>query len=141
MNVEDVQTKLDLVTDNLVKLTSLPTTTYGDFTSDFRNVDSALHRLQTSVQALIDIAAYVASSLGLRTPTSSVDVIETLREAGHVPDERAAVYTKMVQFRNRVVHLYNRIDTGILYQILTAELDDLRECCDRLLTLIETHPD
>ena len=114
MKQSDIQTKLDTVVDNLAKLAQLPTATYDEFASDFRNTDSALHRIQTSVQALVDIAAYVASSLGLRTPTSSVDVIEVLRESGMVDDDRAAVYTKMVQFRNRVVHLYNRIDFRVL---------------------------
>lgn len=141
MRQSDIQTKLDTVVDNLAKLAELPTATYEEFVNDFRNTDSALHRIQTSVQALVDIAAYVASSLGLRTPTSSVDVIEVLRESRMVDDDRAAVYTKMVQFRNRVVHLYNRIDFRVLYDIATSEVDDLREFYDRLLTLIESNPD
>jgi len=141
MKQSDIQTKLDTVLDNLDKLSQLPTATYREFVSDFRNTDSALHRLQTSVQALVDIGAYVVSSLGLRTPASSVDVIEVLRESGLVGDSAAATYTKMVQFRNRVVHLYNRIDLRILYDIVTKEVRDIRDFYDLLLSIIASNPD
>jgi len=55
MKQEDIQTKIDVIVENLEKLGSLKAKTYEDFTSDFRNIDSALHRLQTSIQALLDI--------------------------------------------------------------------------------------
>ncbi len=37
--------------------------TYENFISDFRNTDSALHRLQTLIQALLDISSYIIASL------------------------------------------------------------------------------
>ena len=55
MKKEDIQTKIDVILDNLERLNFLKRKTYKDFISDFRNIDSALHRLQTSIQALIDI--------------------------------------------------------------------------------------
>lgn len=137
MNVRDVQTKIDLVVDNLQRLRQLPVEDYDTFVGDFRNSASALHLLQTSVQALIDIAAYVASNLGLRTPASSVDVIEVLRDQGLVGDERAAVYVKMVQLRDRVVHLHNRIDMRMVHHIVAHELGDIKGFLERLLELIE----
>lgn len=141
MNKVEVQTKLDTVADNLEKLAKLPTRTYEEFVSDFRTLDSALHRLQTSVQALVDLGAYIVSSLGLRTPTSTVDVGQVLREGGLLDDEHAATLTKMIQFRSRVVHLYNRIDPRILYEIVTQELGDFRGFFRLFLDLIERHPD
>lgn len=137
MNLSDIQTKLDTVSDNLDRLGQLPTETYEEFVSDFRTVDSALHRLQTGIQVLVDIAAYVVSNLGLRTPSSSLDVVNALHEAGHLSEPEAAKFTKMVQFRNRVVHLYNRIDHQIIYDIITKELDDIRGFYAILLDRIE----
>ncbi len=43
----------------------------------------------------------------------------------------------MSQFRNRIVHLYNHIDTETLYDILTNELDDIKELYTNLLKIIE----
>lgn len=141
MNQSDIQVKLDTVSENLDRLTQLPLDSYEEFARDFRNTDSALHRLQTAIQALTDIGAYVVSSLGLRTPTSTIDVIEVLRESDLIAASRAPTYIKMVQFRNRVVHLYNRVDHRVIYDIVTRELDDIREFYDRLLSIIEDNPD
>ncbi len=59
MNRQDIQSKVDVIIDNLEKLHLLKSKTYNDFISDFRNIDSTLHRLQTSIQALLDIGSYI----------------------------------------------------------------------------------
>jgi uncharacterized protein with HEPN domain len=43
-------------------------------------------------------------------------------------------------FRNRIVHLYDRIDERIIYRILREQRDDLAELLDRLLASIERAP-
>ncbi len=139
MKKKDVQTKIDAVLDNLEKLNSLKTKTYEDFTSDFRNVDSALHRLQTSIQALLDIGSYIIASLGLRTPNTNAEIIEVLSEANYISKDRAETYIKMSQFRNRIVHLYNHIDTEALFNILVNELNDIKGFYTTLLKIIEDH--
>ena len=139
MKKEDIQTKIDVILDNLEKLKSLKTKTNEDFTSDFRNVDSALYRLQTSIQALLDIGSYIIASLGLKTPNTNAEIIEILSEANYIPKDRAETYKKMSQFRNRIVHLYNHIDTEALYNILLNELSDIKDFYTNLLKIIEDH--
>ena len=139
MKKGDIQTKIDVILDNLEKLNSLKTKTFEDFTSDFRNVDSALHRLQTSIQALLDIGSYIIASLGLKTPNTNAEIIEILGERGYISKDKAETYIKMSQFRNRIVHLYNHIDTETLYDILVNELNDIRGFCTNLLKIIEDY--
>jgi uncharacterized protein YutE (UPF0331/DUF86 family) len=45
----------------------------------------------------------------------------------------------MGQFRNRLVHLYNQIDTEALYNILVNELGDIKEFYATLLKIIAEH--
>ena len=137
MNRQDIQSKVDVIIDNLEKLHLLKSKTYNDFISDFRNIDSALHRLQTSIQALLDIGSYIIASLGLRTPNTNAEIIEILSEAGYIPTEKTKVYIEMSQFRNRIVHLYNHIDTKALYDILVNELTDIKEFYIKLLEIID----
>ena len=139
MKKEDIQTKIDAIFDNHEKLKFFSSKTYKDFISDFRNIDSALHRLQTSIQALLDIGSYIIASLGLRTPNTNAEIIDILNEAGYIPKDQVEKYKKMSQFRNRIVHLYNHIDTEMLYDILTNELDDIKEFYPSLLNIIEQH--
>ena len=139
LNQRDVQTKIDVIQDNLEKLNTLKAKTFEDFRSDFRNIDSALHRLQTSIQALIDIGSYIVASLGLRAPTTNAEIVEILSDAGHLPKGKKETYIQLSQFRNRIVHLYNHIDAKMIYEILTNELDDLKGFYTTLLLIIEKY--
>jgi len=141
MKQEDVQTKLDVIPENLEKLENLRSKSYEEFISDFRNIDSALHRLQTSIQALLDIGGYVIASLGLKTPSSNAEIIEILQDNGYIDSQEAEEYIKMAQFRNRVVHLYNSIDVDVLYQILINEIEDIKSLFKILIEIIEKNPD
>jgi hypothetical protein len=52
MRREDVQSKLDIIPENLEKLEILRAMSYENFTSDFRNIDSALHRFRPPFKPL-----------------------------------------------------------------------------------------
>jgi uncharacterized protein YutE (UPF0331/DUF86 family) len=138
---EDVQSKLDIIPENIEKLEILRAMSVEVFTSDFRNIDSALHRLQTSIQALVDIGGYIIASLGLRTPSTMAEVIDILAEHNLLTSERRDRYIPMIQFRNRIVHFYNDIDLKILHQILQEELIDIRDLYGTLIQIIEAYPE
>lgn len=141
MKKEEVQRKLDIIPENLEKLKIFQAMDFETFKSDFRNIDSTLHRLQTSIQALVDIGGYIIASLGLRTPGSSAEVIDILVENGFLENDRKDRYISMIQFRNRIVHFYNDIDLKILYQIVQEELNDIRDLFRSLVLIIEKHPE
>lgn len=139
MRQEDIQTKIDVIVENLEKLGFFKAMTYEDFISDFRNRDSALHRLQTSIQAILDIGSYIIANLGLKMPNTNAEIIKILSDAGYIPEEKIETYTDMSKFRNRIVHLYNHIDTETLYDILLNELDDIKGFYITLLKIIDEH--
>jgi uncharacterized protein YutE (UPF0331/DUF86 family) len=139
MKQSEIQSKIDVIVNNLEKLYNFKAKSYEEFIADFRNIDSVLYRLQTSIQALLDIGSYIIASLGLKTPNTNAEVIEVLTERGYMPENRAETYIKMIQFRNRVVHLYNDVDTNTLYDILVNELGDIKELYENLLKIIEKH--
>ncbi|MGQ3683461.1 MAG: type VII toxin-antitoxin system HepT family RNase toxin [Candidatus Loosdrechtia sp.] len=137
MRQEDIQSKIDIIVENLNKLSILREKNYEDFISDFRNVASSLYLLQTSIQALLDIGSYIIANLGLKMPNTNAEIIKILSDAGYIPKEKVEVYTNMSKFRNRIVHLYNHIDTGMLYDILANEMSDIKEFYTTLLEIIE----
>ena len=138
MNQRDIQTRIDVIMENIEKLNILRAKSFEEFVSDFRNTDSASHRLQTSIQALLDIGSYIIASLGLRTPNTNAEIIEILSEKGYFPKDRADKYIRMGQFRNRIVHVYNHIDTETLYDILVNEMDDIITFYTDLLKIVQT---
>lgn len=133
MTFERVQSKLDLLRANLEQLDRIPQGTFEEWRSDFRNVQATLHLLQTSIQALIDVAAYLVAEHALPTPATSLAVLEALEGAGRLPPGTAVKYAPVVGFRNRVVHLYERIDEKRVYDVLVAHRRDLAALLDLLL--------
>jgi uncharacterized protein YutE (UPF0331/DUF86 family) len=141
MDANDVRGKLDVLAANQKQLEWLRGLPEVDFQSDVRNLDSALHRLQTSIQALVDIGVYIVGSLKLPTPEHSADVLIALRDAGLLDPTATADYVRMVAFRNRVVHLYNRIDPNMVYAILQNHVKDIETLREVLLDIIANNPD
>ncbi|MBT9145684.1 MAG: hypothetical protein DDT42_01559 [candidate division WS2 bacterium] len=139
MRKADVQSKLEIIPENIEKLELLRAKDYQEFRSDFRNIDSTLHRLQTSIQSLIDIGSYIIAQLGLKTPSFSAEVIEILAQAEFISPEDQERYITMIQFRNRVVHLYNSVDVEVLFGILQEEINDIRMLYRTFLEIIEAH--
>lgn len=130
--------KLAVLHDNLDKLASIPQGSYDEFNADFRNLDSALYRLQTSIQVLIDLASYLVALRGLGVPKTSLDAIEKLENAGLMPSGSVQRYAPIVGFRNRIVHLYDTTDPRIVYRILTENRDDLSELARLLVAALKS---
>ena len=70
MNADPAR-KAQLVRSNLEKLARIPQSSYDEFAADFRNAEAALHLLQTSIQALVDMGSRACASLGLETPRTN----------------------------------------------------------------------
>jgi uncharacterized protein YutE (UPF0331/DUF86 family) len=137
MTLDQVADKVRLVERNLADLARIPQQDFDEFASDFRNLHSALHLLQTSIQALVDIGSYVSARLGLPAPRTSRDVFEQLEAAGHLPAGTVTRAGPIIGFRNRIVHLYDRVDPQIVFRILRERRDDLG---DLLRLLVEQLP-
>ena len=57
MSTGDRLRKPQIVRENLEKLARIPQADADQFAGDFRNVEAALHLLQASIQALIDMGS------------------------------------------------------------------------------------
>ena len=131
----DAARKAQLVRSNLEKLARIPQTSYDEFAADFRNTEAALHLLQTSIQALVDMGSKACASLGLETPRTSFEVIERLEQDGRLPKGSAQRFAPIIGFRNRVVHLYDRIDPQIVHRVVVERRIDLLDLLDLLLAI------
>jgi len=72
-------------------------------------------------------------------PNTNTEIIKILSDAGYIPHEKTETYIDMSKFRNRIVHLYNQIDTETLYDILLNELDDIKDFYINLLKTIDRY--
>ncbi len=137
MTESDIRRRIDILRVNLERLAEIPQATFEEFSSDFRNLDSALHRLQTSIQVLLDLGALLVSRQGLPAPRSSIEILSVLEAANQLPAGSTVRFRPIIGFRNLVVHLYDRIDEEIVYRILTEERKDLVDLLELLLNVLE----
>jgi uncharacterized protein YutE (UPF0331/DUF86 family) len=139
MTPEEIQTKLTQLAEALGKLRALPQSNLDDFRADDRNVDAALRRLQVAIQILIDVGSHLVARLGLGAPDSSRDLLERLERGGHLAPGSTVRFGKIFAFRNRIVHLYDRVDDAIVLEILRDHLGDLDELAHSYAALLATN--
>ena len=135
MTFDEVLAKAQVVKQNLDELERIPRATIDDFNADPRNLQATMHLLQTSIQALIDIGSFYCARFGLPTPRSSHEVFVRLEESGRLPKGTADRMAPLVGVRNRLVHLYDRIDPSRVFDILTRRRSELADYLRLILAM------
>ncbi|MEW6621808.1 MAG: DUF86 domain-containing protein [Bacillota bacterium] len=94
------------------------------FITDIHKVSSAKYNLIIAIEAIIDICNHIISKNGYRVPEDYTDTFNVMAENKLFTQDFAATLIKMARFRNRLVHVYWKIDDDILYDILQNDLKD-----------------
>lgn len=136
MTPEQVQAKLTLLAETIDRLRAVPQANLDEFRSDDRNVDASLRRLQVALQILIDVGSFAVSKLGLGAPDSSQDLLVRLERSGHLHAGEAAKFGRMFGFRNRIVHVYDKVDDAVVFEVVTKHLGDIEELARRYVEVL-----
>lgn len=96
-----------------------------DFEDDYMKQDSIAINLQRACEQCIDLANHTIKSLKLGLPKDSKESFRLLAIAKIIPNELATNLEGMVGFRNILVHEYQRMDIGLMIDVIEHRLDDL----------------
>lgn len=88
--------------------------------------------LYLAVQATIDLAEAVISYKGFRKPTTMSETFEILNEERFISARMTDKLVKMTGFRNIMTHDYEKIDYGIVYNVLQKGRIDLEGFLKRI---------
>ena len=124
-DLKRVREKIEFVEKNLARLQKLRDLSEKEFFADFRNVDAAVHELQVSIEAMLDILSHLVARMRLGSPTNDAEVLELAREHGLISADHYRRFFQMHKFRNLVVHGYMRTDEKRIHAILRESLADL----------------
>ena len=97
------------------------------FLNDIDRQESILFNLQMAIQKCVDIAAHIISDEGFGVPGSTNEMFYLLEENGYLPGDITEKMVKSVGFRNLIVHEYDKIDLGLVYEIAKNDIKDLNE--------------
>lgn len=94
------------------------------FMSDIRAQRFVERTLQIAVEACMDVTHHIISDEGWREPDSYADAFVVLSEQDLFTVEDAQRYRLMAQFRNKVVHYYEKVDPEQVFAVFTGHLSD-----------------
>jgi uncharacterized protein YutE (UPF0331/DUF86 family) len=115
--------KFAVMDDEIARLRGL-----GDITAARLDEDHFLKHgieraLQICVEVVVDVAQRILSLEGRSPAPTAFDALQALEAMGILAS--AKQYRTMIQFRNFVVHRYEKVDAAVLVDILRHHLDDL----------------
>jgi uncharacterized protein YutE (UPF0331/DUF86 family) len=127
VNQSKVRDKIQIIKNNLNKLEVIKQGSLEEFLENPLAPDASIRILQVSIEAMLDISHHIISRRHLGTPKTYRETIELLEQAGIIPNKMLPTLTKMVKFRNRAVHLYDKITDEEIYQIIQHHLVDFED--------------
>ena len=83
------------------------------------------HTLQIAIQASLDVASHIVSDNRLGEPRTHREVFALLAQAGWIDATLLDSLSRMVGFRNILVHGYDDIDLDVVRDVLECRLTDL----------------
>jgi len=124
LDKEKIRQKLHFMREKLRELKRFQDMEIDEFKSDVINEDAALRMLQVSIEAMLDICAHIASREGWDVPKTYADLVSTAARHELIPQSMEDTYKKMVAFRNRIVHLYDDVNTEEILDLINKHLED-----------------
>lgn len=123
---EKIRQKLQFMRQELRELKRFQGMDLSQFKSDRLYEAAATRMLQVTIEALLDICTHVISRQGWGLPKTYIETVEVAARHGLIPPEMKDTFKAMACFRNRVVHLYDEVDAGEIWQIIQNHLGDFR---------------
>jgi uncharacterized protein YutE (UPF0331/DUF86 family) len=92
-----------------------------------------LFNLIQSIQSCIDIGMHIISDSGWELPGTQADIFETLAQKKVIAKQLAQKMIKMVGFRNRIIHEYEKINLNIVYEVWRKNSKDIERFCKSII--------
>ncbi|MEI8120831.1 MAG: DUF86 domain-containing protein [bacterium] len=115
--------KFAVMDDEIARLKGLGEVTTTRLDNDHFLKHGIERALQISIEVVVDVSQRILSLEGRPPAPTAFDALNGLESIGILAS--AERYRSMIQFRNFVVHRYERVDSAVLVDILAHHLDDL----------------
>ncbi len=113
----------------------------SDFVSDVYKLNSAKYFLIVGIEASIDLCNHLISMNKFRQPDGYADTFRVLEEEKIIDSEFADQLEMMARFRNRLVHIYWKINDEYIYKILNENVGDLDRLVKEITDNLEKNSD
>jgi len=125
-----IERKLRLLEQKLNEIKEWKITQYSDFKNSSLKINAVERALTVCVEIMIDVSERILAMKKIPPRNSSIENFQELEKINVIQSHDK--YADMVRFRNFVVHRYENIDTGILFNIITKKLNDFSAFVDEI---------
>jgi len=96
----------------------------NQFVEDYHFFGLAERYLQLSIEILLDVGKLLIVIKGLKRPEENQEIFSALRDEKIISEKLAGNLMGIANFRNILVHDYEKIDREIVYEKLRDNLED-----------------
>ncbi len=121
--------KISQIEEHLRRIKQLPQLSYEEFLQNTVVQDVFLFNITQAIQKCVDIALHIVSDEGWGVPATQREAFEILCEKGILSEEWLELFTKMIGFRNRIIHEYESIRWELVYKIYEKGVEDIQNFC------------
>ena len=116
--------RLQKLDEYLQILRQLQRYSQDEFLSNPERYGSAERFLQLAIETLTDIGNHVIADLNLGIVEWYSDVPRLFLESGYIDESLRETWTRMIGFRNILVHDYLDVDREVVFKVLHENLED-----------------
>ncbi len=120
-----IQEHLRLLSEYIEDLKSEQGISFQQYQDDKKTRRFVEHTIQIAIECCFDIGHRIIAERRLPLPKERREIFDVLSDAGIISKESVPALGKMVGFRNRLVHEYEKIENEFTFGILKKNLDDL----------------
>jgi len=111
----------------------------NQFVEDYHFFGLAERYLQLSIEILLDVGKLLIVIKGLKRPEENQEIFSALRDEKIISEKLADNLIGVANFRNILVHDYEKIDREIVYEKLRNNLDDFENFKKEIVGYVNKH--
>ena len=111
----------------------------NQFMEDYHFFGLAERYLQLSIEILLDVGKLLIVIKGLKRPEENQEIFSALRDEKIISEKLADNLMGVANFRNILVHDYEKIDREIVYEKLRNNLDDFENFKKEIVGYVNKH--
>ena len=131
-----VRSRCEDIEESVARLEQLAGLSREEFLASRDTLDIACYRLLVAIEAALALCYHVSAQRFRKVPEDYAACFRVLHEGGLLPEDLAARLQRMARFRNLLVHVYWKMDYGLVHDIVQHNLGDLRQFASIVSALI-----
>jgi uncharacterized protein YutE (UPF0331/DUF86 family) len=121
-----IEHKLKRIENFIREVKSVEIITLDAFKKDVIKKRFIERNLQLSIEEMIDICKHIVSSLDLPSTETYNECFMQLADEGIINKKSLATYKKIIGFRNKLIHGYEKMDELIIYGVYRKGFRDFQ---------------